>query len=131
MSATIIFQLAGQHYGVEIEYVKEVVPLMKVTQVPQMPRDWYGIASIRQQVTPIVDLRLHMGLPGRAPQLNDPIIILREDERQIGILVDEVSQVLYDATGASVDYQDGMMIINLEVSAIFIKTPDIAERKNE
>lgn len=128
MSATVVFRLREQFYGVHIDVVREIVPLMKVTQIPQMPHDWYGIAIVRTKVTPIIDLRRHLGLEYQAPHLASPIIILQEDERQLAILVDEITQILYSASNASVDYQDEKMIINLEVSALFAKTPDIAER---
>ena len=130
MSATVVFRLQDQFYGVHIDHVREIVPIMRVTQVPQMPHDWYGIANIRTHVTPIINLRKHLGLPYLEPNLTTPIIILQEDGRQLGILVDEIARILYNAGHASVDYQEGMMIINLEISAIFVKTPDIAERSS-
>jgi chemotaxis signal transduction protein len=129
MTATVVFQLEEQHYSVSIDAVREIVPLLKVSQVPQMPFDWYGIAILRQKVTPIIDLRRHMRLPAREPDINDPIIILREDDRQLGILVDAIVQILYDAPAAAVTYHDNQLIVNLEVSTIFAKTPDIAERE--
>jgi chemotaxis signal transduction protein len=131
MTATVVFELAEQYYGVSIDHVREIVPLMKVSQVPQMPFDWHGIAILRQRVTPIIDLRSHMRLPARTPDINDPIIVLQEGPRQLGILVDAISQILYDAQAAAVEYRNGKMIINLEVSTIFAKTPDIAEREQE
>lgn len=131
MTATVVFLLADQHYGVSIDAVREVVPLLKVSQIPQMPIDWHGIAIVRQRVTPIIDLRRHMGLPERKAAINDPIIILHEDNRQLGILVDSIHQILYDAQAAAVEYREGKMIVNLEVSTIFAKTPDIAEREQE
>lgn len=131
MSATVVFELAEQHYGVSIDFAREIVPLMKVSKVPQMPYDWYGIAILRQRVTPIIDLRRHMGLSQLEPALDAPVIVLREEQRQLGILVDAISRILYDAQMTAVDYQDGQMIVNLEVSTIFAKTPDIAEREYE
>lgn len=128
MSGVVAFRLADQIFGVPIDFVREIMPVMQVTRPPQMPPDWYGIATIRAVVTPIIDLRTHMRFERREPDVSTPIIILQHDKRQIGILVDEIEQILGYTSQAAVIQHGGNMIITLEVATIFAKTPDIAER---
>lgn len=130
MSALVIFRIEEQHYGITIDNVMEIMPLMAVSQVPQMPRDWYGIANIRASVTPIIDLRAHFRLPTIQPSLAAPVIVLRQNQRQLGLLVDAVEDIVYQSQDASVELHDGQLVVVLEAEAFFIKTPDIAERRN-
>lgn len=128
MSGVVAFRLADQIFGIPIDTVREILPIMAVTRPPQMPPDWYGIATIRAIVTPIIDLRLHMRFERRAPDVSTPIIILQHDQRQIGVLVDEIEHILGYTSQAAVIQHAGHLIITLEVATIFAKTPDIAER---
>ncbi len=128
MSGVVVFRLVDQFFGIPIDNVREIVPVMHVTCPPQMPPDWYGIATIRAVVTPIIDLRLHMRFERRTPTVSTPIIILQHDQRQIGVLVDDIEQILGYTSQAAVIQHAGHMIITLEVATIFAKTPDIAER---
>ncbi|PJF42533.1 MAG: hypothetical protein CUN55_09910 [Phototrophicales bacterium] len=128
MGGVVVFQLADQVFGIPIEHVREILPIMQVTRPPQMPSDWYGIATIRAIVTPIIDLRLHMRLESKPLEVDTPIIVLQYEGRQIGILVDAVLYVLGYTSQAAVIQHAGQLIITLEVATIFAKTPDIAER---
>ncbi len=130
MSALVIFRVDEQHYALSIEAVTEIMPIMAVSRVPQMPGDWYGIANIRGIVTPIIDLRAHYRLPTIEPGLSAPIIILRQNQRQLGLLVDHIEDIRYHSQDASVELHDGQLVVVLEAEAFFIKTPDIAERRN-
>lgn len=128
MAGVVVFRLVDQIFGVPIDNVREIVPVMQVTRPPQMPSDWYGIATLRGIITPIVDLRLHMRYPPREPDASTPIILLQHDDRQVGILVDEIEYVLGYTSQAAVIQHDEDLIITLEVPTIIAKTPDIAER---
>ncbi len=130
MTALVVFRLEAQLYGLPIDAVSEIIPLIAVNKVPQMPPDWYGMANIRGMITPIIDLRAHMRLPTVEPDLSAPLIVLREGKRQLALLVDEIVQILYETQNASVELYDGDLVVALDSSTIFTKTPDIAERRN-
>lgn len=130
VAARVVFCIQEQHYALPIETVAEIIPLIAVNRVPNMPPDWYGIANIRGIVTPIIDLRLHLGLPALTATLTTPIIILQDNQRQLGLVVDKIERVLYQASDAFIDLHDGQLIVTLEARTLFDKTPDIAKRRN-
>jgi chemotaxis signal transduction protein len=130
MSAQLVFRIEDQHYALPVDTIMEVIPLIAVSCPPQMPADWYGIANIRGIVTPIIDLRAHFRLPAITPSLSAPLIVLRESNRQLALLVDEIVQILHQSAGASVELHDGRLVVVLEPRTLFDKTPDIAERRN-
>jgi len=94
----LTFGLAGEHYGLEVLRVQEIVGLLPVTRVPRMPSFVAGVVNLRGRVIPVIDLRLAFGLP--ASEMHDrTCIIVARIEREdgvsavMGVLVDEVSDV--------------------------------------
>lgn len=89
----LTFRLAEEEYGVEILKVREINGLMNITAVPQMPPHAKGVINLRGKVIPVIDLRLKFGLP-EIEHTEQTCIIVVDVGREIGIIVDTVSEVL-------------------------------------
>jgi purine-binding chemotaxis protein CheW len=123
-TALVVFQVGDQFYGAPVEMVAEIMPLVAVSPIPQMPHDWLGVANIRGRVTPVVDMHVRLGMPAEPPRLSSPLIILREDRRQVAILVDRIEQVLYQAaeseqTEAPALTHQGRLLVMLDSRLLF------------
>ncbi len=94
----LTFSLGGEEYGLEILKVKEIIGIMNITSVPQMPRYVKGVINLRGKVIPVVDLRLKFGM--EALEYNERTCIIVVDIAAagskviMGIVVDCVSEVL-------------------------------------
>ena len=94
----LIFSLCNQEYGIGIHSVVEIIHLVPFHPIPKSPPFVKGIINLRDQVIPVIDLRLRLGK--EACEYNDRtcIIILevvgREEKTKTGIIVDTVSEVL-------------------------------------
>ena len=92
------FKLADEEYGVEILKVRELIGLMDITRVPNVPRFIRGVINLRGKVIPVVDLRLKLGMTGTESTDQTVIIVVQfasnEGDLTMGILVDEVLEVL-------------------------------------
>lgn len=130
MAAQVVFRVDDQQYALPIDGVAEIIPLIAVSHVPNLPPEWYGMANIRGVVTPILDLRAHFQRPIVMPDLAAPIIILREAGRQLGLLVDEVEKIIYQDGKTAIELHEGQLIVVLEPRALFDKMPDHGERRN-
>lgn len=97
----LTFTLAGEEYGVEILKVREINGLMDITAVPQMPTYMKGVINLRGNVIPVIDLRLKFGLQ-EAEHTEQTCIIVVDVGREIGIIVDTVSEVL-DVEGGNIE----------------------------
>lgn len=92
------FMLAEEAYGIPILKVKEIIGMMKITAMPQMPSFMKGVINLRDHIIPIIDLRQKFSMPA-APYTERTCIIVIEVERAdkkgstIGIIVDGVSEV--------------------------------------
>ena len=81
-------------YGVPITQVQEIITMTRPTQLPQAPDFVEGIINLRGRIIPIIDLRKRFQM-GTSDITNDTRSVVVEVEGQtVGIIVDEVSEVL-------------------------------------
>ena len=97
----LTFRLADEEYGIEILKVREINGIMDITSLPQMPHYMKGVINLRGKVIPVVDLRRKFGLE-EIPYTEQTCIIVVNVGREIGIIVDTVSEVL-DITDENVE----------------------------
>ena len=92
------FVLGDQEYGVEILKVQEIKSLTGLTRVPRTPDCMRGVVKLRGRVIPVVSLRRKFGLPTVFDTERTCIVVVQVrhggDEALLGIVVDEVSEVL-------------------------------------
>lgn len=91
----IVTQLGDEQYGIDIKYIYNIVRMQKITRVPKVVNYIKGVINLRGEVIPIISLRLKMGLEEDEITKKTRIIILKMDQHEsIGILVDEVKEVV-------------------------------------
>lgn len=90
----LTFLLAGEEYGLEILKVREIISVMDITALPQMPAFVKGVINLRGKVIPIVDLRLKFGMPEIDYTKETCTIVVNVAGLLMGIIVDTVSEVL-------------------------------------
>ncbi len=89
----LTFHLAGEDYGIEIQYVIEIIGIQNITDVPDMPGFIRGVINLRGKVIPIMDVRARFGLEGREYDERTCIIVVNIETTEVGLVVDEVSEV--------------------------------------
>jgi purine-binding chemotaxis protein CheW len=89
----LTFKLAGEEYGLEILKVREIIKIMDITAVPQMPSFVKGVVNLRGKVIPVIDLRLRFGL-AEAEHTEETCIIVVNVGAEMGVVVDTVQEVL-------------------------------------
>ena len=86
----IILKFDNEQYGIDITYIDNIVRLQKITRVPHAQPYFLGIINLRGEVVPVMSLRRKFELPNASR-----ILILKvEGNAKIGILVDEVREVV-------------------------------------
>ena len=91
----IVVMIGSEQYGLDISVVDNIVRMQKITRVPKAPSYYPGVINLRGEVVPVMSARLKMGLEEDEITKDTRIIILRlEAQGLVGILVDEVKEVL-------------------------------------
>jgi purine-binding chemotaxis protein CheW len=90
----ISFRIDGQEFCIDIMAVREIRGWTPATALPHSPAYVRGVINLRGAVLPILDLKARLGLGAAAPGARSVIIVVQISERLVGLLVDEVSEIL-------------------------------------
>lgn len=90
----ISFRLGKELYAVEILKVREIRSLMEITPVPKMPVYISGVINLRGDIIPVMDLAVKLKFEGVKYGDFSVIIVVEVENRLIGILAEEVLDVI-------------------------------------
>ncbi len=94
----LLFELAGEQYGLPILQVREIISLESITRVPRVSESVLGVINLRGKVIPVIDLRTRFGLESVTPTEDTVIIVLQcelaRNPLTIGVVVDAVHEVV-------------------------------------
>jgi purine-binding chemotaxis protein CheW len=90
----VIFELAGEEYGVPISSVNSIIKMQPITRMPHTPEFVQGVTNLRGKVLPVVDLRQRFGLDPAETSKDSRIIVSQVEGKEVGMIVDGVSEVL-------------------------------------
>ena len=96
----VAFVIDGNHYGLPLEQVERVLPLVAVSPLPKAPASAAGIINLHGQVVPVLDVRRRFGFPTRGYGLSAHLVIARASRRTVALPVDEALGVLEMNAGA-------------------------------
>jgi len=90
----VTFKLAGEEYGLDIKSVQEITAYRTPTHIPNVHSSIKGVFNLRGNVIPILDPRIKFGLDSKEHDSFSVVIIFKAGTRTVGMIVDEVSDVL-------------------------------------
>ncbi|MCT4613016.1 MAG: chemotaxis protein CheW [Clostridia bacterium] len=90
----IIFRLSGENYGIDIQKIKTIEKTMSFARVPKAPEYVNGVINLRGEIIPVMSLRNRFGFEIKEFDNQTRIIIIDILESPIGLIVDEVKEVL-------------------------------------
>lgn len=97
----IVVTLGNEQFGIDIQYVDNIVRMQRVTRVPKAQNYFKGVINIRGEIIPIMSLRLKFGLKEEEYTSATRILILKlEPQAAVGVIVDEVKEVVTIEAGS-------------------------------
>jgi chemotaxis signal transduction protein len=81
----------GECYALSVDDVLEVAEIIDVTPVPGAQPAILGVANLRGQIIPVVDLAGLLGLEARCPP--GRIVVAERGDRRVGLAVETVTDV--------------------------------------
>lgn len=132
----LTIRLADEEYAIPILRVQEIRGVAGVTRIANAPSHVRGVMNLRGSVTPIVDLRVRLGMPAKEATPMAATVVVNVGDKFIGLVVDSVSDVQNFESdsiepppqlGASVDTaflngmakQDDRLIALLDLDRVF------------
>ncbi|MDH4386177.1 MAG: chemotaxis protein CheW [Caulobacter sp.] len=98
MLELISFEIGGQEYCIDVRSVREIRGWTTTTPMPQTPDYVLGVINLRGVIMPVLDLRSRLGLGRTEPSSRHVIVVIEQDTRTAGVLVDGVQETFQVAT---------------------------------
>ncbi len=91
----IVVKLDDEQYGIDIGFVDNIVRMQKPTRVPSTQPYFLGVINLRGEIIPVMSLRLKFDLDLKDFTNSTRIIIIKtEQNAKLGVVVDEVREVV-------------------------------------
>lgn len=91
----IVVSLGTEQYGIDIKYVDNIVRQQRITRIPKAQPYFRGVINLRGEIIPVMSIRTKFGLEDDVFTSATRIIIIKlEPQSAIGIIVDEVKEVV-------------------------------------
>ncbi|HHW40223.1 MAG TPA: purine-binding chemotaxis protein CheW [Syntrophomonadaceae bacterium] len=90
----VVFRLGAEEYGVPITQVQEINHLSTPTRIPRSPAFVEGVINLRGKVIPVIDLKKRFELERTEYTEDARIVVVEISGHTVGVIVDEVSEVL-------------------------------------
>lgn len=87
------FRVAEEEYGIDIQFVTEIVGIQRISAVPEMPAYIKGVINLRGQVIPVMDVRTRFHMPEQKYNERTCVIVVNIGENFVGLVVDAVREV--------------------------------------
>lgn len=96
----VIFELGSEYFGADIAKVESIIKMQAITKLPHTPEFVEGVTNLRGKILPVMDLRKRFDMPAQEVNKNNRIIVVNLNQTNVGMIVDEVSEVLTIPAGA-------------------------------
>lgn len=90
----LIFSVDKEAYGLDINYVIEIIGMETITEVPDLEEYIKGVINLRGKVIPVLDVRLKLHKPPREYNDRTCIIVVEINDIYAGLIIDEVLEVI-------------------------------------
>lgn len=116
-SQYLTFGIDEEEYAISILKVKEIIEMKKITKIPNLPEYIKGIINLRGNIIHIIDIREKFGMSIRAYDKFNVIIIVEAAGKTLGIIVDQVRDVLSidkDSVQPPIDFEGNIDNVYVE-----------------
>ena len=90
----VTFNVGENAYGVDIMAVREIRSWTPTTELPDQAYGARGVLDIRGSIVEVFDLSIVLGSGGREHQDNQVVLVVAIGDRDVGLAVDSVSDIV-------------------------------------
>lgn len=90
----LTFALGEDEFGMEIQYVTEIIGMQPITGLPEAPSYIKGIINLRGKIIPVMDMRIKFNKPTIEYNDRTCIVVVEVQDLAAGLIVDNVAEVL-------------------------------------
>lgn len=94
-----LVQLGREVYGIEVQYVVEIRPAVRITRVPRVPEWVTGVTNLRGRILSVLDLRRFFGLQPAETKEEDSVtpfpdlVVVETSTMEVALLAKDVLEI--------------------------------------
>jgi len=116
--AVIAFKLDKRTFAIPLNVIVQILPYMKITPIPHLNPIVEGTINIRGEAITVINLRRHLYMEDKLPELFTPFLLLQVHERKLALIVDEVLDVV-NLHGEKLDTLEEMLPEGIKDTPLF------------
>ena len=113
----VVFKVAGEEFGVNINEVKEIIRWEEVTRIPNAASYIKGVINLRGNIIVVNDLAMKLGLPSKDVDDDTRILVVEVGDNTVGMVVDSATEVLR-LSGEKIRAAPSMVTSNIDTNYI-------------
>jgi purine-binding chemotaxis protein CheW len=90
----VVFKVDDENFAADIMQVERILSYTEPTKVPESPAYVKGVIKYQESILPVIDLKKRLNLLETAMKDDPKIIVVKHNEKSIGLIVDVVSEVI-------------------------------------
>lgn len=90
----VLFSVEGHEFALHVANVKDVVPAVKITRIPQARKEVFGVLNLRGRIVTVIDTKKILDLGSYCADQGKLNIVVEYSGEDYALMVDEVSEVL-------------------------------------
>jgi purine-binding chemotaxis protein CheW len=90
----VLCKIADAEYVLPAADVVQMESFSGATKVPGAASEVAGLIQIRGRVVPVLDLRVVFGFETITPTIDSRVVVMKQGERTVGLLVDSAREVM-------------------------------------
>jgi purine-binding chemotaxis protein CheW len=90
----VIFSIENENFAVDITKIKEILNVMEISKVPNVPDFIEGMINMRGNIYAVVNLRSKFNFPKKQSDQDSKILLVNIDGMMVGIIVDGVTEII-------------------------------------
>lgn len=88
------FKSGNEYFGLEIQYVKEIVQFQEITAIPDTEDYIKGLINLHGKVIPVIDVRLRFKQEAFAYNDRTCIIVITVKDMTVGLIVEKIGELV-------------------------------------
>jgi len=105
--------VGGQRIALVLTSVKQVLPMIELSEMPGGPSGLAGFANLGTEPVPVLRLRTLFGLDEAAQDIDHRIVLCSVDSRRVGLIVDEATGLGHPENLRSPSIEDRLVALEV------------------
>lgn len=90
----VTFKSGNEHFGLKIEYVREIIVFQDITEIPESEDYIKGLINLRGKIIPVIDVRVRFRQEPLEYNDRTCIIVINVKDMVVGLIVERVAEVV-------------------------------------